>query len=514
MAGTPGVPEAIGGLVIELPWGDPDRVEAALRGREGDLAAIIIEPVQGAGGIRAAGAGFLALPSVVTRPRRRAADLRRDHLVPGGARRRPGAFRRPAGPDDARQDHRRWLPARGVRRPGGRDGDLRRPARRRGQPRRHVQRQSGRRGGRAGDAPRADARRPTSGSTGSASGFARRSPATIARDGLDARVAAVGSLFQVCAGEGVAAFATGAGQPSELYLASAARRVLIAPRGMGAIPTVATEARRRRPRRRDRRRPGRDGSGGGAGARALTRRPADRRDPRSGARSAKRSRLASPWENQVMRPFDRPADSAPRPRPTPRPWSGIGTCSRRRRRRTSSRPTRKRSRGSRPSNGSRRSRRSPSTSPRRDPRRRSGLAGAGSNRAEIREPGTIERAWGSGGAGFGLGSWFMATLAGSFIGSAIAQSFFDNDPAHRPTATRPATPRATATRAPTPTRATSGRGEGDFGGDVGGGGTSATSAASDHGAAMRHSAAPPSFLRDSRRPCPWINWGGLRGSNP
>ena len=49
-------------------------------------------------------------------------------------------------------------------------------------------------------------------------------------------------------------------------------------------------------------------------------------------------------------------------------------------------------------------------------------------RAEIRQPGTIERAWGSGGAGFGLGSWFLSTLAGSFIGTAIAQSFFDNDP--------------------------------------------------------------------------------------
>jgi len=49
-------------------------------------------------------------------------------------------------------------------------------------------------------------------------------------------------------------------------------------------------------------------------------------------------------------------------------------------------------------------------------------------RAEIRQPGTIERAWGGGGAGFGLGSWFLATLAGSFVGTAIAQSFFDNDP--------------------------------------------------------------------------------------
>jgi hypothetical protein len=48
-------------------------------------------------------------------------------------------------------------------------------------------------------------------------------------------------------------------------------------------------------------------------------------------------------------------------------------------------------------------------------------------RAEVRQPGTIERAWGGGTAGFGLGSWFMTTLAASFIGTAIAQSFFAND---------------------------------------------------------------------------------------
>jgi hypothetical protein len=51
-------------------------------------------------------------------------------------------------------------------------------------------------------------------------------------------------------------------------------------------------------------------------------------------------------------------------------------------------------------------------------------------RAEVRQPGSIERAWGSGGAGFGLGSWFMTTLAASFIGTAIAQSFFDHDPGY------------------------------------------------------------------------------------
>lgn len=50
-------------------------------------------------------------------------------------------------------------------------------------------------------------------------------------------------------------------------------------------------------------------------------------------------------------------------------------------------------------------------------------------RAEMREPGTIERAWGPGGAGagFGLGSFFLSTLAGSFIGTAIAQQLFADD---------------------------------------------------------------------------------------
>jgi len=47
-------------------------------------------------------------------------------------------------------------------------------------------------------------------------------------------------------------------------------------------------------------------------------------------------------------------------------------------------------------------------------------------RAEMRQPGTIERAFGGAGAP-GLGSMFLSTLAGAFVGSAIANAIFDDD---------------------------------------------------------------------------------------
>jgi glutamate-1-semialdehyde 2,1-aminomutase len=59
LAGTTGVPDAISGLVVELPWNDADGVERGLIGREREVAAIVIEPVQGAGGVRAADPAFL-----------------------------------------------------------------------------------------------------------------------------------------------------------------------------------------------------------------------------------------------------------------------------------------------------------------------------------------------------------------------------------------------------------------------------------------------------------------------
>ena len=47
-------------------------------------------------------------------------------------------------------------------------------------------------------------------------------------------------------------------------------------------------------------------------------------------------------------------------------------------------------------------------------------------RAEMRAPGTMERTFGGAGVP-GLGSMFLSTLAGAFVGSAIANAFFDND---------------------------------------------------------------------------------------
>ena len=58
LAGTRGVPAAVTDLVIELPFGDIDGVRERLAGRASDLAAIIIEPIQGAG-LRAASREFL-----------------------------------------------------------------------------------------------------------------------------------------------------------------------------------------------------------------------------------------------------------------------------------------------------------------------------------------------------------------------------------------------------------------------------------------------------------------------
>jgi hypothetical protein len=50
-------------------------------------------------------------------------------------------------------------------------------------------------------------------------------------------------------------------------------------------------------------------------------------------------------------------------------------------------------------------------------------------RAEMRQPGIMERTFSQVGAGPGLGGMFISTLAGAFIGTAIADAFFGDQAA-------------------------------------------------------------------------------------
>ncbi|HET7471590.1 MAG TPA: aspartate aminotransferase family protein [Candidatus Limnocylindrales bacterium] len=240
-AGTPGVVDAVSGLILDLPWGDLDGVERTIGGRSRELAAIIVEPVQGAGGVRAPERGFLEGLRAVCDDA--GALLIFDEIIsfriaPGGAQSVYGVR-----PD---------LTTLGKIIAGG-----------------YALAAFG---GRADILEIFDARRDRAVSHGgtfngnpvaAAAGLATlreltpdvydrinrlgdrlsaRLGARIAAEGLDARVANVGSLFQVFRRDAGAAFAPGAGEPSELYLGLLLAGVLIAPRGMGAIPTVATEA--------------------------------------------------------------------------------------------------------------------------------------------------------------------------------------------------------------------------------------------------------------------------------
>jgi glutamate-1-semialdehyde 2,1-aminomutase len=240
LAGTPGVPKGISNLVVELPWDDANGVEAALAGRERDVAAIIIEPVQGAGGVRAADPAFLRFLRGYAD--RIGAVLIFDEII---------AFR--IGPNGAQG-------VVGVRPDMTTLGKIVGG----GYPLAAF-------GGRAEIMDRFDARRPgalSHGGTfngnpvGAAAGLAtlrfltpdryerlaslgerlrQRLRESIAAHELDARVDGIASLFQVVAGPSL----RGEGQlaPTEgLFLGLLVDGFHLAPRGMGAISTPASEA--------------------------------------------------------------------------------------------------------------------------------------------------------------------------------------------------------------------------------------------------------------------------------
>jgi glutamate-1-semialdehyde 2,1-aminomutase len=237
---TPGVPDAVSGLVLELPWADPEGVERALAGRERELAAIIIEPVQGAGGVRAAPPEFLRFLRDLTT--RIGALLVFDEVIafrigPNGAQGRLGGVR----PD---------LTTLGKIIGGGYA--------------------SGAFGGRADVLAQFDARRsgslvhggtfngnPVSAAAGLATlrhltperydaleRLADRLRGTIAlgieRAGVDARVGGVASIFQVFPGSGLEP-PDGLSVHGALFLGLLLDGFHLAPRGMGALATPATE---------------------------------------------------------------------------------------------------------------------------------------------------------------------------------------------------------------------------------------------------------------------------------
>ncbi len=239
LAGTPGVPRATSDLVVELPWDDPDGVERALAGRERELAAVIVEPMQGAGGVR------LAHPVALARLReltaRIGALLIFDEVI---------AFR--IGPDGAQGllGVRPDLTTLGKIIGGGYP--------------------SGAFGGRADVMDLFDARRPGALSHGgtfngnpvaAAAGLAtlrhltperydrlatlgarlrERLTTDIAREQLDARVTGVASIFQVFSGSSMRPEADLA-PAAALFVGLLVDGFHVAPRGMGALATPTTE---------------------------------------------------------------------------------------------------------------------------------------------------------------------------------------------------------------------------------------------------------------------------------
>jgi glutamate-1-semialdehyde 2,1-aminomutase len=241
LAGSPGVPESTSSLVLELPWGDAEGVERGIAGREQELAAVIIEPVQGAGGVRPATPEFLRFLRDLTR--RIGALLIFDEVIafrvgPNGAQGRLGGVR----PD---------LTTLGKIIGGGYP--------------------SGAFGGREAVMAQFDARQPGAlvhGGTfngnpvAAAAGLATLRHLTperyadlermgdrlradlssaFEREGLDARTGGVASIFQVFPGSSLVA-PEGLTPQSALFLGLLLDGFHLAPRGMGALATPTTEA--------------------------------------------------------------------------------------------------------------------------------------------------------------------------------------------------------------------------------------------------------------------------------
>jgi glutamate-1-semialdehyde 2,1-aminomutase len=241
VAGTPGVPKATSDHVLELPWGDPEGVERVLAGRTDDLAAILIEPVQGAGGVRVAEPAFLRFLRDLTE--RIGALLIFDEVIafrigPNGAQGRLGGARPdlttlgkiigggyPSGAFGGREDVMNQFDAR-------RTGALVHGGTFNGNP---VSAAAG----------LATLRYLTPDRYAELDRLGDRLRAAIAlgieRAGLDARVGGIASIFQVFPGSSLVP-PDGLSPQAALFIGLLLDGFHLAPRGMGAIATPTTDA--------------------------------------------------------------------------------------------------------------------------------------------------------------------------------------------------------------------------------------------------------------------------------
>ena len=235
-----GVPDAIRGLRIELPWGDADGVERGLRGHERDLAAIIIEPVQGAGGVRAAEAAFLAFLRDYTS--RIGALLIFDEVISFRVGYR-GVQGRAAVRPDLTTLGKIIGGGYALAAFGGREDVMALFDQRRRGALSHGGTYNGNPVAAAAGLATLRELTPASFQRLEALGERLRGAVarTIADNDLDARLAVDASLFQVWAGDGVSAVATGVSDAPGLFLGLLLEGFYIAPRGMGAVQLVATE---------------------------------------------------------------------------------------------------------------------------------------------------------------------------------------------------------------------------------------------------------------------------------
>src|SRR5918999_3110283 len=91
-------------------------------------------------------------------------------------------------------------------------------------------------------------------------------------------------------------------------------------------------------------------------------------------------------------------------------------------------------------------------------------------RAEMRTPGTMERTFSMVPAGPGLGGMFLSTLAGAFVGTAVADAFFGGDGGADVTGGGDTADAASADQAEAGYGAEDAGADADFGGDFGAGG--------------------------------------------